>query len=283
MLTELEIMLEDYDQAEKNLSYLELKEHKLRTIINYMLDISSYKKELELLAKKLKILESEIVEGFIRYNLDLKAYGNEIYQSIPARMVVYIHKLIKNSWHEYGQNIFAELLEEIQPKTVADIGFGVPTLYIKKAIANKIPRLTLFDLNNSAFTFAKEVFGFWDKQWQQTITFKQIDMESFEFVGDFELYIFQETIEHVSNPSLYLSKHVNLSRSTAKFLFSMPIGPLIPSHYISWHSRFEALKWLEEHGLKILFDKPISINPNIDLFANDPGFKFSFITVLCGK
>jgi hypothetical protein len=109
-------------------------------------------------------LENEIIESFIKYNLDLKAYGNEIYRSISERMVMYIHKLVKNSWHEDGQNILIELLEKVDPKAVADIGFGVPTKYIRKAIVDKSPGLTLFDLYDSVFTFAKKVIHLWENQ-----------------------------------------------------------------------------------------------------------------------
>lgn len=286
--TELEAILANLDREYCSLPYKEIKKIKLEKIIKYTLYDSSYRDEIKILFNRLNIKDSQIIDHFLVYNLDLKAYyaeetGNVLYQSLLERVVSYMHKLIPNSWHEEGQRVLMECIDRMAPSTVVDIGFGVPTLYVKEALQKEIPHITLLDLYEPAFTFAKEVLNIWDKNWTKTVSFKKADMEDFAFIGNYDFYIFQEAIERVSDPVRYLTRQLNDSPLHAKFYFLVPICPLIPAHSIAWETNEEAIKWFEQFDLKIIDVKPIHVNPKIDLFANDPGLKINFLQLLCGK
>jgi len=90
-----------------------------------------------------------------------------------------------------------------------------------------------------------------------------------KFVGDFDLYIFQDSIEHSLDPTACLKEYVRRSQENAKFIFSLPIGPMIPQHYIAWETEEEILSWLQGAGLKIHKNSLISMNPAVDLFADN--------------
>jgi hypothetical protein len=47
----------------------------------------------------------------------------------------------------------------------------------------------------------------------------------------------------------------------------MPIGPLIASHTIAWHSRDDAVAWLAAAGLEVGRTEFIRPNPEVDHFA----------------
>ena len=262
---------------------LDLKKEKLTNFANSVLNDPKNKKEITYILKKLKVNKKEILKSYIDYDTGVLNYDNSIYESLSLRVALYLHYLLEESWHQERQEKILKILNMSQPRKIADIGFGAPTKYIKEyVLKNKKIKLTLFDLYPAAFEFAKTLFEIWDAKYENSIKFKKTDMNSFEYVGDYELYIFQDSIEHVNNPTKYLKMIVKKSPINSKFLLSLPICPLIPSHNIAWNNKNEANFWIEKCGLKIEYSQDIHVNPKVDLFAENLNGLFNYI-VLCSK
>ena len=197
---------------------------------------------------------------------------------------MHIHNLVIGSWHQQRQDVITQYIKEAKANTLADIGFGVPSRYLKEVILrNKTCKTTLCDLFDSAFDFASALLEQWDSKWQETISFRKADMNNAYEVGNFDIYLFQDSIEHVEDPTKCLKSYVNLSPKKAKFIFSLPIGPKIPVHYIAWQTDYEAKLWLQECGLKIIKETPVWVNPEVDLFAEPLGGEHHNLIVSCTK
>ncbi len=259
------------------------KEQKLTNFAKSVLDHPEYKQEIQHILSKLNLSEEEVIQAYVNYDMDVFAYENEIYESLPMRMVLYLHYLLKGSWHQDRQNAILEMIENVKPKSIVDMGFGAPTKYFKEYVLNNKTNLVLVDMCESAFTFAEILLDYWDSSWKNFISFKKLDMNTHEFVGDFDCYIFQDSIEHVKSSTDYLTKTVNLSPRDAKFILSLPVGPKVPVHTISWNTDKEILDWLGKCGLKINNSTKAYINPEIDLFAEQLDEEFYNLVVECGK
>ncbi len=262
---------------------LNLKRLSLIALAQSVLTDPEHESELSNLMTKLNLTAETVIKSYIDYNLDICSYGNEIYESLEMRLVLHIHNLLKDSWHQERQATVTEYIKYAQPKTIADLGFGEPSLYVKQALKSGRHTITLCDFANSAYIFAEALLDMWSPKWSETVSFLKTDMEAGNFIGPYDLYIFQDSIEHVSNPTAYLSSYVMQSPVSAKFLIAIPIAPIIPSHYMSWSSTKEAIDWLHECNLNITHSKLIDVNPDVDIFADRFGFNMSDYFVLCEK
>ncbi|MDP2628740.1 MAG: hypothetical protein Q8P15_02485 [Nanoarchaeota archaeon] len=261
-----------------------VKEKKLREFAKSVINDLRCKKEIKYFLRYFRLGEEQLIQEYVNYDLDVFDYENEIYESIVMRLVLYIHNLLDGSWHQDRQNTILEFLKKINFETAVDVGFGVPTKYIKHYILNKsAKKFTLVDLYDSAFDFAKVLLFRWSKTYKKTINFEKVDMNNMEYIGDYDVFLFQDSIEHTKNPTGYLKKTVFLSPESSKFILSLPIGPSVPSHYIEFKNKEVAIKWLENSGLKIEESKDIFVNPKVDLFASDLDKKFYNFIVLCSK
>lgn len=108
-------------------------------------------------------------------------------------------------------------------------------------------------------------------------------MQDVNAIGDYDTYLFQDSIEHVPDPTNCLKDYVKVSPQHANFILSLPIGPLIPAHFIEWQNDEEALQWLEDCGLKVQQYEKIWVNPAVDLFAEPLGSDHHNLIVLCAK
>ena len=259
------------------------KEQKLRDFAKSSLDNPKYKNKIKKILSKLKLSEDEVVQAYADYDMDIFAYKNEIYKSIALRVALYLHYTLKGSWHQERQEVILNFIKRVKPKSVIDIGFGAPTKYIEEYVIKNKVNLTLIDLYESAFRFTEIFLGLISKNWKKFISFKKFDMNKNEFVGDYDCYIFQDSIEHAKNPSKFLKKTVQMSSNKSSFIISLPIGPKIPSHNISWKTEKEAINWLKIYGLKVGYRKKVYINPSVDLFAEQLKDEFYNLVVLCSK
>ena len=175
------------------------------------------------------------------------------------------------------------MIKLCQPKSIVDMGFGTPTKYIRDFVLKEKIKLTLVDLYDSAFKFTEVLLGYLDSNWKNIVQFKKLDMNTHKYFGDFEVYIFQDSIEHVNESTDYLSKIVKKSPNNSKFILSLPIGPKIPSHTISWNKGEEAIWWLNNCGLEVKNSDKIFVNSNVDLFAEQLDKEFYNLIVLCEK
>ena len=261
------------------------KETKLREFAKGVIEHSEYKAEIKKILGKLGITEEEAIQDYVNYDLDVNAYSNEIYESLGMRMVLHLHNLLERSWHQERQQTILEMLSGLENvKSIVDMGFGVPIRYVKEyVLKNKNLKLTLVDMYDSAFDFSRVLLDSWSENWRDQIEFKKLDMNSHEYVGDFDVYIFQDSIEHVEKATEYLSKTVKLAPKSAKFVLSLPIGPKVPSHFISWKTGQEAGEWLKKCGLTFGRSKKVYVNRDVDLFADNLGGLFYNWIVECER
>lgn len=263
--------------------HLKEKERKLTKIASRLFKRDDLKNHLHSLLHSLNISKKEVIKQFVYYDLDINAYRNEVFESLENRFVLHLHNLTENSWHEEIQKTVAEYIDYSRTKTIIDIGFGVPSLYVKQSLIYKKYLITLLDKFDSAFLFAEALLNEWSTTWKDYILFKKFDLNENIFLGKYDLYLFLDSLEHVEDPKTFLSLIVNQSPDNSKFLFSLPIGPLIPMHYINWNNIEETIQWLQKFGLKIISQRVININLDTDLFTSQTGFDFKSHILLCEK
>lgn len=278
VLKQGEYVIETYELSNKDCE----RKTKLRQLVLSVLDDPLHQQHLNFLMQSFGLNKEDVIDAYFAYNYNIYSFGNEIYNSIANRIVLHIHNLLKGSWHTERQKIITNMISEINPNTLIDIGFGVPTQYIKDiTLRNRTPLTTLCDLYDTAFQFSTALLSQWDKSWQEVITYKRIDMQNVSGIGDYDLYLFQDSIEHVNDPTDCMKKYVKTSPKSSTFILSLPIGPLIPVHFIEWGNDQEAFNWLNECGLKIKQSQKVWVNPAVDLFADPLGNDHHNLIVLC--
>jgi 2-polyprenyl-3-methyl-5-hydroxy-6-metoxy-1,4-benzoquinol methylase len=261
-----------------------IKEQKLREFTKSVIRDSRYKEEIKYLLRYFNLTEEQLIQEYVNYDLDVFDYENEIYKPLAMRLVLHVHNLLEGSWHQNRQNTILEFFKKIDYDTAVDVGFGVPTKYLRSYLANKsTKKFTLVDLYESAFDFAKALLSKLSDSWKKTINFEKADMNKMDYIGDYDVYLFQDSIEHTKDPTTYLKNTVSSSPSDSKFILSLPIGPAVPCHYIEFKEKDFAIKWLEDSGLKIEESKDVFVNPKVDLFAIDLDKEFYNFIVLCSK
>lgn len=259
------------------------KHEQLISFAESVLNSAPHKKELSILMDTFSLTKEDIINTFLDYNMDIFSHGNEIYSSQAIRVVLHIHNLLKDSWHIERQNKASDLINLVNPKRIIDLGFGVPSLYVKNVLANK-KKLTLCDMFEAPLEFAKSLIQIWNQDWVNYVSFLHSNLSNVEnCVGNYDLYIFLNSIEHVEEPTACLSKYVELSSSDSSFLIEIPIGPITPEHCYEWKTVEEAIEWTNKCGLKILKGHQIYVNPKVDLFAEQHNFAYSSYLMLCNK
>ena len=259
------------------------KRLKLLTMLNAILQDDRYREELNIIKKHMNITNDNIIELFIKYNLDVYAIDNAIYNSSAIPLILHLHNLVAQSWHQERQDTILKFLQEVNPRSIADIGFGVPSKYTRHLLAEKRSILTLCDFSEHAFKFAEVLLGIWDRNWASLINFRRMNMETGDYIGAYDLYMFIDSIEHVTDSARYLKKYVSLSPPSSQFILSLPIGPLIPMHYIAWSTTQEALAWLKQCDLMVENMREVRVNPGVDLFAEQYNYEYYNVIVRCKK
>ncbi len=259
------------------------KKEKLISFAESVLNSNAYRSELSALMNTFSLTKEDVINAFLDYNMDIFSHGNEIYDSHAIRIVLHIHNLLENSWHIERQDKANNLINSVNPQKIIDLGFGVPSLYVKNVLAEK-KQLTLCDMYEAPLDFAKHLIQIWDPYMVNTVSFLQSNLaEVNKCIGDYDLYIFLNSIEHVENPTSCLSDYVNLSSSDSSFLLEIPIGPITPEHYYEWKTVEDAIEWVNQCGLEILKGYQIHVNPTVDLFSEQHNFKYSSYLMLCKK
>jgi len=257
---------------------------KLTALMDSVLNDDIFRSEFNTLLKKLSISKKDVNKSFLDYNLDVFSHDNSIYQDDAIRVVLHIHNLIRESWHNERQDAVCRFIKKSHAKKIIDLGFGVPSRYVREILFSSLSHLTLCDYNLPALTFAKELLNLWAPDWSHNISFLCEDIEKVSScVGAYDLYVSLHSIEHVRNPTKCLREYVALSLPSAQFLIEIPIGPITPEHTIAWANIDEARNWIENVGLNIIEEHVTYVNPAIDLFAEPHGFKYGGFLVLCRK
>lgn len=262
----------------------EVKKHNLKYFAESVFSNPLYAEELKDLKNRLNLSKDEIIEAYIAYDLDIFSYDNAIYSPLTMRFVLHLHNLLEGSWHIERQKTILHFLKDINPGLILDLGFGVPTQYIRWVLSQSNSSLTLCDFSESAIIFARQLLDIWHPKWQHSINLIATDMSLIAQKNtNYDLYLFQDSIEHTDNPTECLTNFVQNSKNSAYFLLSLPIGPLIPMHSIAWQTVKEANLWFKKCGLHPLSWKQVQTNPNVDLFASDVEKGFINYIALCHK
>ncbi len=259
------------------------KEQKLKELALSVVDGTSTSKEINKLLSSLDMSKKDLIEGYLLYNLDISIYANEIYEHKEVRFAMYLQNLMKGSWHIKRHEIVLNILKELKSKSIVDMGFGLPSKYMKEYVLENEVKLKLVDFYDSAFNFSEKLFDIWGKPWKEKISFKSLDMNKKTYVGNFDCYLFMDSIEHINNPEKYLKKFVKKSNPGTNFIISLPIGPLIPSHTRGWKTEKEAIKWLSDCDLIIDKKENVYPNPKVDLFAAETNNEIYDIIFCCSK
>lgn len=260
------------------------KKQKLLVLMSSVIDSLTYKDEFSIFFKKFDLTREVIESTFLDYNIDVHSHDNSIYKYQAIRIVLHIHNLIAGSWHIERQNAVCRLIKRAAPKKAIDLGFGVPSLYMKEMLKSSSFDLTLCDYQPAALIFAEQILDSWDKNYKFKINLLCKDMEQVSLcVNDYDLYIFLHSIEHVKNPTASLLDYVRLSRPHAKFLIELPIGPITPEHSMAWTNSDETRSWIGSVGLQIIDEQTTWVNPAVDLFAEVHNFNYGGHLMLCQK
>lgn len=246
------------------------KKSKLIEFAKKVISDSNHAEEVNYLTDKLNLTKDDVARAYLDWDLEPDSYGNDIYTSIPLRFAMYLHYLLKGSWHEIRQEEIVKILNKYHNILVIDIGFGAPQRYVKEALLNKKWKITLAEFDDSAVVFSEVLLSYWNPSWREVVNLKKYNMNSGEYVGDFDIYMLQDSIEHADDPTGYLHKLVQESPQHSKFIFSLPIeGDKVAtgSHHIVLNNEANAEQWLQDCGLKITYSRPIHINPKVDLFS----------------
>lgn len=265
-------------------SHKQEKIDKLLDLFYSIINNDRYRHEFSLLMDKFNIFEDDLTKAFLTYNLDIFAFDNSIFDTIENRFVLYIHNLIKGSWHQERQATIVDILVKLRPQSIIDLGFGIPSRYVQElGLQQKLFNVTLCDYCDSALNFAEALLEIWGDNWRTTISLTEFDLNQAELAGAHDVYLFQDSIEHVEDPTKCLKKYVATTPKEAKFIFSLPIGDIIPAHYIEWLTDIAAIKWLESCGLEVVTQKLVYVNLDVDLFAEPLGKNHHNLIVLAEK
>lgn len=257
------------------------KKEKLTSFVQSVLQSPQNQSELKKLMDIFSLTEENILNTFLEYNMDIFSHGNEIYDSHAIRIVLHIHNLLNGSWHIERQEKVTTLIQSVNPKKVIDLGFGVPSRYMKDMLS-KGQHLTLCDFYKPTFDFAKQLINIWNASWMRNVSFLHADLADVgSCVGDYDLYVSRLSIEHVQDPTAVLRKYTELSSRNASFVIEVPIGPITPEHYYAWHTIEEAIEWFQKCGLTIINAHYIHVQPDVDLFAEQHHFMYGSYMALC--
>lgn len=226
----------------------------------------------EAIYERLGITRDEVLEGFISYNSEVEELDNSAYDDLGVRVAMLIEYLMKESWHRERQDCMTEFLRECGSRDIMDVGFGVPTSYVKDyVLADEGIRLVLADKYRSAFEVAEIVLDVWGGDWASKVSFEEVDLDVVGYLGDYDTYIFQDSIEHSRAPKEYLALNVAKAPEGAWFMLSLPIAPPIPCHHIDWSTVAAAVEWVESCGLKVVKQRQVFVNLEFDEFARGLG------------
>jgi len=245
----------------------------LRIIASEAFDNPLCKEQIDNALEALNLTQEQAIQAFVDYDSGVMSFTNDLYASLPLRAAMYVKLFMPTSWHSARQNSFLRIIRELKPASIADMGFGVPGYYLNEFTGP----VTLVDKFESALTFAKSIL-----KGKDNITYLQLDMDTHDYPKGSDLYLFQDSIEHVKYPGEYLDILVK-GLPASKFVFSLPVGPIVPAHTISWDTVDDVKRWLTGRGLRVENEEVIYPNPKGDLWAEAIPDTLYNVVVVCRK
>lgn len=269
--------------AGRDLSQAQATRRELGSLFDSAITADWYRKEIAPLERRMKIARERIREALIDYDLDVLAYGNEIYSDLAIRFVMYMHCMRPNSWHQDRQALILDSVRRAAWRRAIDIGFGVPMKHVRWIISRDGKTICLADKYDSALTFAENALSSWsgNANWHQKITLRKLDMDSQVPSESYDLYILSDSLEHSRDPGGFASAIRDSAAPGAQFIFLLPIGPCMPQHHISWGNETELLSWLSKLGFVIERHREVRPRLDGDVFARPLKGHLADVAVAC--
>lgn len=259
-------------------------EIKVEELSHSIFSDKTFSEEINFLQKELGVTKKQVIAAWLFWDTAIRKYSNEVYSSKALRFVMHLHNYLPDSWHYKRQEIVLKYLQRIGPKTICEIGFGVPQKYVRHFLPKDI-KIFLGDYEQSSLTFARKLLGYWNKDWQEKVDLEIFDLNKDSLPKGYEIYIFQDSIEHANNPTKTLQKYVSSVPKEAIFIFSLPIeieNP-IPEHHILWKNEADILDWLKKCDLDVTEHETITMNQDVDIFSLSLHPEFREVVILARK
>ncbi len=243
--------------------------------------------ELNFYLNKLNCNQNHFIKKFCDFDLIPNKEDNKVYDDLLTRLIMYSKQYIITCHHHTKQKYVLETVKKLKPQKIIDLGFGTPGKYsLDYVLKNDNISLELVDLFPISFDFAKLVFEYHSNAAKDKIHFITDDLNKYKYLGNHDLYIFMDSIEHFTNATEYLHNLASDIRNGDNLIFTLPIAMgYFPSHTMEWANDLDAIKWLKKSGLTIIETKPIYLNPKGDVWAIDiyDLNKFHILFVHCKK
>lgn len=216
-------------------------------------------------AKSLGNNPSIFLDGFLKYDTNVGTYGNKIYEDVSVKAGMFFKYFVEESYQSERQAILADMVRSCEGiKNLVDVGFAVPGKYVLETLKERPDvHMTLLDKFQSSITFSEAFLSCVNSVWKNQITLGTYDMDLNVSPGQFDLYIFFDSIEHTKNPGVFLNTVLSSAPKDATFIFSLPIERIEVSggeegdqmHFIEFTSEDAIRGWLKKHNLEILEEK----------------------------
>jgi SAM-dependent methyltransferase len=245
----------------------------LVNLVNITLEDKDVGPDLHKLMETFRISKEELTKEVLAYTLGkgVDEYENKHYQNLAARLTLYFHNVVKETYHRKRQEIILNFLRKVNPKHIIDVGYGTPAPYLLEYMSeNKEMTATLADQDPSANEFAKEIIKNKNPEFLNRINFKVYDMDAQEYPEDADVYLYLDSIEHTNNPTEYFHKITAQMPKGSHFILSMPVCSmkgLENFHYDEWLTDEESREWIREGGLEIIAEDVVYPNMKVDFFA----------------
>ena len=217
---------------------------------------------------ELGLSKTSIADAYLRSATESMASGNDIYDDLGIHVAMWIEYQAPQSLHARRQQVVLDELRRCRPRSIADIGFGAPTHYLRDhVLRTPSVRAHLVDKFPGALEVGHTIMAHWSERYADQVSFALHDMDVDAPVAGFDCYLMLDAVEHAAEPARYLRETVAAANPRALFLFHMPIGPLIASHTLAWTSADEATRWLAAAGLEVGSTEFILPNLEVDHFS----------------
>lgn len=228
--------------------------------------------------------DEDIIKAWLIWDAEKEYHGNEMYNSEAMRVAMYLHNFIPGSWHEKRQELVLSAIKNLKPKSICEMGFGTPQKYVKYATEHG-SKLLLSDVDISSINFAKIIFESQSIKWRNKVQFGIVDMDRDSIPSDYQVYIFQDSLEHAIQPKSVLTQLVSNVEKGVNFLFTLPIeiDKPVKEHNICFTSSDQCIRWVEDCGLQISRHEDIQINREVDLFAQKLHPQYHELLILAHK
>lgn len=210
---------------------------------------------------------------------------NGMYNDLAISLANYHCMHMEKSYHRVRHSKVAQWLKQIDPSTITDCGYSVPSDYMLDKDFVSERKINLIEGSDTGEKVSRVIFDI-NNVPTDKISFESRNMNDFEYVGDSDAYVFLDSIEHTSNPDQYLKTQVSNAKNGSYFIFSIPIckiDSVKKIHFKEWLNDEDAKRWVEENGLDIIDSKLATPNPEVDIFARPIVGGFHNILLLCRK